>query len=831
MHKLIKKHIARIAICLLSCSATLAGSQSCPVVLNSLLVNKIGSGTGLITSSPAGISCGTTCTSVFATDATVTLVAKADVGSVFGGWTGNCSGAATSVSIGPLPVNAGCTATFTSSTPTNGPSGAHPRIWLSDSATFARLTSAAKANSADWVRLKDACDTKSPSYEYQGQEQLRYMAAYSLCYRIIKSTTGDVAAAPYGKKAIDLLQNTTYPVLSFATYSTDSGYGIRNYVPAMAIAYDWLYDYPGLTTSLKSDIATRMKAWLTWFAANGYSRGQYIANYDSGHMIAQVLSSIALYNEDAQSATMWSDALAHYNGARTLFDKSMPGGHWPEGWNYGSTVYQQYLWAASAMKIATNDANYLNFNWLNNNIVFKMNAISPDGKFFYDDGTWSGNDHGYPSMEDMIAAGFAFGWATTNGQIVRSYTDRIIAGGGSFNYPLEEWKPFLFYDPASQASSLSSLSKSYHAKGTGLVTMRSDWALASGTWASFIAGPYLSYEGEQDKDQGHIEIYKGAPLLIDTSHDYYGPSYTTNTLFHNSYTLEGRTDTSYGGQDLYTSDCPNPTGSNPIGINAYTDSGTYVFTSGEFSAAYQTKPIDPSICGASPATWLNRSTFYLRPDLFVVYDQIQKASSQTALVPKMHLHFATSATAQGGSNRQLSIDNGAGRLQMVTVLPASSISIVQAETANGNAGPGVSNWHLSVAYSDPSPMYQKFLTVMRAGQSTSAYSFPNVAAVSGTNASGSYISGLLAAESATPIAVVFAEGGAPRVIPASMQYQYPAGAAVQNYVAKLKANAFYSVTSSSAGGSFSVTVTESAGGTKTDAAGVLTFSCSATSCQ
>ena len=824
MHKSFHNNIARIAMLLAACSATLAGSQSCPVVLNSLLVTKAGSGTGVVTSTPSGISCGTSCTAVFATDASITLTAKADAGSVFAGWSGMCNGAAGSVSIGPLPVNAGCTASFTSNTPSTGPSGAHPRLWLSDSATLTRLTASARANSADWLRLKDTCDTKSPSYEYQGQEQFRYISAYSLCYRMVKAISGDAAAAPYGKKAIDLLQSTSYPVLSFSAYSTDAGYGIRNYVPAMVIAYDWLADYPGMTTALKGQITSRVKAWLTWFAANGYSRNEYIANYDTGYMIAQVFSGIAFYNEDPESATLWSNALTHYNSARTLFDKSMPGGHWPEGWNYGATVYQQYLWAASALKMSTNDASYLNFNWLSNNVIFKMNAISPDGKFFYDDGTWSGSGHGYPSLEDMIAAGYAYGWSSANGQIARSYIDRVSAGGGSFNYPLEEWKTFLFYDPASQASSLSSLAKSYHAKGTGLVTMRSDWGLASGTWASFMAGPYLSYEGEQDKDQGHIEIYKGAPLLIDTSHDYYGPSYTTNTLFHNSYTLEKRTDTSYAGQDLYTTDCPNPTGSNPIGINAYADNGNYVFSSGEFSGAYQTKPVDPSICGASPATWLNRSTLYLRPNLFVVYDQVQKASNQTALVPTMHLHFPTSPTAQGGSNRQLSLDNGTGRLQMVTVLPATSSSVVQAETANGNAGPGVSNWHLSVAYADPSPMYQKFLTVMRAGQSTAAYTFPNVAAISGTNVSGSFISGLLAIESATPIAVVFAEGGAPRVIPVTVQYQYPAGSTTQNYVAKLKPNAFYAVTSSSAGGLVSVSVTESTSGTKTDAAGVLAFS-------
>jgi hypothetical protein len=49
-------------------------------------VSKTGSGTGLVTSYPAGISCGTTCQSVFHGGVTVTFTATAESGSVFSGW-------------------------------------------------------------------------------------------------------------------------------------------------------------------------------------------------------------------------------------------------------------------------------------------------------------------------------------------------------------------------------------------------------------------------------------------------------------------------------------------------------------------------------------------------------------------------------------------------------------------------------------------------------------------------------------------------------------------------------------------------------------------------
>jgi uncharacterized protein (DUF2141 family) len=53
---------------------------------------KSGSGNGLITSNPAGINCGSTCSASFPSGSTVTLTAVPDPGSTFGGWLGACSG-------------------------------------------------------------------------------------------------------------------------------------------------------------------------------------------------------------------------------------------------------------------------------------------------------------------------------------------------------------------------------------------------------------------------------------------------------------------------------------------------------------------------------------------------------------------------------------------------------------------------------------------------------------------------------------------------------------------------------------------------------------------
>jgi Divergent InlB B-repeat domain/PASTA domain len=57
-----------------------------------LTIARAGRGTGTVTSSPAGISCGAVCAQTFAHSTSVTLAAAASARSRFAGWSGACSG-------------------------------------------------------------------------------------------------------------------------------------------------------------------------------------------------------------------------------------------------------------------------------------------------------------------------------------------------------------------------------------------------------------------------------------------------------------------------------------------------------------------------------------------------------------------------------------------------------------------------------------------------------------------------------------------------------------------------------------------------------------------
>ncbi len=94
-------------------------------ISSTLTVTRSGSGSGTVTSTPTGIDCGATsttglaCSASYASSASVTLTATPDTGSVFDGWSGDCTGTSTSCTV-TMTAPKSVSATFTlSSSPSS----------------------------------------------------------------------------------------------------------------------------------------------------------------------------------------------------------------------------------------------------------------------------------------------------------------------------------------------------------------------------------------------------------------------------------------------------------------------------------------------------------------------------------------------------------------------------------------------------------------------------------------------------------------------------------------------------------------------------------------
>jgi len=95
--------------------ASSPSNESCvtiPLTTFTLNLTKSGTGSGSVTSAPAGISCGTDCSEVYSSGTVVSLMATAGLGSTFAGWSGDSDCVDGIVT---MTANKSCIATFNAS--------------------------------------------------------------------------------------------------------------------------------------------------------------------------------------------------------------------------------------------------------------------------------------------------------------------------------------------------------------------------------------------------------------------------------------------------------------------------------------------------------------------------------------------------------------------------------------------------------------------------------------------------------------------------------------------------------------------------------------------
>jgi Divergent InlB B-repeat domain len=100
------------ATCVVTATEHLALTATFTKKLSTLNVSKMGTGTGTVTSAPAGIDCGATCAATLDTGTAVALTATPSAGSTFSGWSGDCTGTSATCNL-TLAAPMAVVATFT----------------------------------------------------------------------------------------------------------------------------------------------------------------------------------------------------------------------------------------------------------------------------------------------------------------------------------------------------------------------------------------------------------------------------------------------------------------------------------------------------------------------------------------------------------------------------------------------------------------------------------------------------------------------------------------------------------------------------------------------
>ncbi|MBL8142094.1 MAG: hypothetical protein JNM38_13345 [Acidobacteria bacterium] len=225
-----------------------------------LSLTKTGSGTGTVTSSPAGLDCGATCAAAFDSDSLVALSATPVTGSVFGGWSGACTGRST------------CRVTM---------SGAQ-----AVTATFLLL-----GTDTDADGLPDAWETQfgldpysatgadgaSGDVDVDGVVNSAEYAAGTHPAGTVTRYLAEGATSTFFTTTLGLANPGTDPVHALLRFQTSTGATVPHAVtvPAQASRTVVVNTLPGLAqaefaTVVESDAVLAVHRMLTWDAASGY---------------------------------------------------------------------------------------------------------------------------------------------------------------------------------------------------------------------------------------------------------------------------------------------------------------------------------------------------------------------------------------------------------------------------------------------------------------------------------------------------------------------------------------------------------------------------------
>ena len=467
----------------------------------------------------------------------------------------------------------------------------------------------------------------------------------------LSGNTVTLATAPAANEAIYVeyiygVHATNYSTLAFQQSSAgdgglnsimiDDGYPSRYLGKFTSMGYDWLYGYPGFTTSFKNEVAGMLVRWSDYWKVHGYRADDPASNYAEGGYVSRTLTALALRGgRDANSARLVNELIA-YRQANVLplltnITTSYFGGFWAEGWNYGQQATRNLILSGLAYEAAGLGAATAERQWAAQ-VINSLISEQPTKALIYDGGDW----YDYPAPFDGKDLLYNLAVATTD-DTARSHANYIIQtypGGQS-----QDMQDLLFRDPDAIAAFWSSAPLQYFAQGTGLINARADWNYNS-TWLAFQLGNEIETD-HQAYAQGNLEVQRGADgLLINPNSLGGNQTPSTESSFGNLMTI----DDNGAGTQTYRFNQGFWFGTPGCRILGYEATNGYLYASGDYAAAYalNTTP------GIGTARQLTRQIVYQRPDYIVIHDRA--ATKTTNDLKQLRWHFLNNPTLNSSTS-------------------------------------------------------------------------------------------------------------------------------------------------------------------------------------
>jgi hypothetical protein len=320
------------------------------------------------------------------------------------------------------------------------------------------------------------------------------------------------------------------PERAIAAIERDTGYAIRFIGPHAALAYDWLYDAPGMTEALRKQSRDCLRAWIDWYTRQGYLRTQPGANYHAGFVLAKTLAAIATAGEPGGAAAGDDTGTRHWREvvdevfARQIVGNGLAGdqggvpqgphhgvlvgGDWPEGWQYGPLSVIEYALAARALEqqgVIFPEVRA----WHDDLMLRYLHGLTPAGDQMYvggdveNDGPTIGANPGPPTAVLLgPSSARAAGWAAA-----LRHRPALARYGVPVFDALAEARGAVAVDPHG-----GSPPRAFLALGTRTLYARSDWGRGA-FWAVFTSSP-RQVDDHQHMDASNFVFSRGADALI-----------------------------------------------------------------------------------------------------------------------------------------------------------------------------------------------------------------------------------------------------------------------------------------------------------------------------